>query len=661
MPVQLPGFGSSGGTSIGSAVDNAGTGISNAVRNAGTGISNAANNASLNTGGNLPALPGFPEGGSAAAELNGSGNAPAVNDVQKQIYTVSEGYVQFGDGTQLPVSGFQLSLQQNGIPRINARVVPQQGKGAPSEGNTDAISADLGIFIQLYYTLKGLLESQTNRVTKFNFQAQSVGGDKQGLALSGWILTGVGFPQISATGALDMAIEIQHPARLANESPIQMSGLRPAGFNAAGVQTGGNVLTGLQNALAQELVAVRSLSPSQQYIPASPDTVTGFRTLLQRFSDAVASFRSNFQWKPIPTAVTGYPTATAIGATNFTDRFHSILWRQAEAVESRTVWDWFSCGMISDWYLSIMPTFSQTALTVMPFAPWAPPMVNLDETNVLQFSNPPGQTLLLAGTMMNLNHPVITGSDVIADNAKALESWADQCVMHVEPNVFGTILNVATPQWWNMMLLESASETSPTSVYHSGANGDVSASNVNGDTAATQTTVDANMMLPALAKWATSICEEAFIERYQRDVRISLTCRLMITDASSSTLDGGFVLPGCVYSLKAGADGTLLRFYCTEVTHIVDCTTRQASTTISGGYVRQVSSGGSAATTGVAPSGSGSNANLIAIPSGVAYNILYGGSSGSASSSAGSSAGTPTTSGIAPSVSSTPTTSGVAS
>lgn len=112
-------------------------------------------------------------------------------------------------GCDLAVQGFNLSLAVNSIPSIELQCAPSKGDGsAPLKPNV--IRPRISYFSDLYRVLSGAAE-RLSEPGQVDIEVMDDLGNKDGISLKGWILSGVGLSNVSASDAPYLSVVLQHP------------------------------------------------------------------------------------------------------------------------------------------------------------------------------------------------------------------------------------------------------------------------------------------------------------------------------------------------------------------------------------------------------------------------------------------------------------------
>ena len=515
------------------------------------------------------------------------------------LYNVEVCHIMI-DGRTFPVSGFTLTLAHNGIPALRVTIDPMHEHGDPPE---PAVKAAVALFVTRYNELQAITEDEDRRKTNFTFSARNQIGDEQSLYLTDWLLVGAGFGGVSASGALQLSLEVAHPLHGINESTVNFMGFKdtkPEGTSTIGAN---DLYDGIREALEYyKLVAdnavVRELRDN-----------TDFRFMRERFDKMLQRYKDHLQWSN--SSAKGWPDKP-FESTTLMPYVKFGIWQYVWGVDNTTLWDWLVHTICGQYCVGIRPNYWDTKLELAPFEPWAEPIVTLFDTDIADFSLPPADPLPVCGVYSFLAADQISAYTVMQDKTALGKLLAD-AALWVEDALPGAIRPFQAPSWAAALLHRAGAENGQQS-FPDNPRFDLPA---NALTSYTGIGATSTKSLEELRSATTLFCQEAFAEEFRRMFQIAVTCRLLL-NTKSSPLDGanGRVTPGYVFQLRSGTPdssevGTgggpaLLKFFATQIVHTVDCTSKTARTEIIGSYLRR-----------------SDGPNLRAITAGVAHNVLY--------------------------------------
>lgn len=514
-----------------------------------------------------------------------------MSETKAVVYKVDSGTVTVG-GEQIPVASFALYLSHNGIPMLRVVADPIHKVGDKSE---PATKATLDLFVTRWKTLQKAAERRdSQREATFDFKMTSDAGDVQSLKLEKWILTGAGFAGLSASGSLQLELDIQHPIRTIAESTINLFGF--ASYLSLDISQlkeskPANLFKGLQQTLKMYSDAAKK---KIQGLASDPQ----YAIVAQRFSEMVTAFPQYLKWSgqgswpDVPFAAVGWDKYTACA-----------LWDYVFGVENVTLWDWLSHTICSEWSCSIIPDYWEKQLPLCPYKPWAEPEVTVTDLDLADITLPPCDPTPCWGAYTltaPLNAEAYTSfqfNDVTKTVACGVAVWTEATA------VPGALKMFNIPAWATMLGRFAAGErggTSETQQRGARALTEYNAFQAN-EGLGTPNVAEMKALIKALKSFA----KQYFTEEYHRMYQVSLSCRCMLSTPGSS-LPEKRVTAGHVYKLTAGGGSPVLRFFATHVVHVVDCVRKIASTQIVGNYLSEY--GGP---------------NLEAIKNGIAKNYLY--------------------------------------
>jgi hypothetical protein len=521
--------------------------------------------------------------------------------MEQYAYAMVEGYVRIS-GIIHPVSSFQLTLTHNGIPSLRLTIDPVHiGVGnVVSSATGDALPALVSKFIMKFRSLNALTEQRTGREVEFVFKMVNNAGAVQALHLKKWLLVAVGYAGISASGSLQMNLDIQHPICKLAEGNIHMFA------NHADQKWDTNILSGASNVLSGIKTA---LAHYASFVPVSGSPAF-FSELQDRTLELVDTLANHLVWEgngwpnaPFSTLVTAIPHALQAYVMN---------------IQGRDPWGWLIQDVISDWYLSTRITYWKDTLTLTPYTPWEEPQITITDADVSDFSMPAVDSHPIAGVVNLTDGTLLTGYTALAWQSGASNIMSDGQDW-IEPTLPGMIDHLRLPEWVRGMFgINNSTKARYTAYSPTAANPqhNIDMPLTNDTAVGGLGPVDASLLVEVKTAMR-ELCKQTFCQTYRQMTQIALRCRLMLNASGGVE---GHIAPGYVCAFASdpaaaeeaglrdgGTGGTLLRFFVTQVTHTVDCANKTASTSISGRYLRR--EGGP---------------NLRAIVAGVAPNYVYG-------------------------------------
>lgn len=521
---------------------------------------------------------------------------PAVAPAEQYVYRVVDGYMTNTNlGIKLPISAFTLILAHNGIPVIRLNTVPKAYIDDVPSQTGDANVADLYDFIDWYDKLSEASEHRIRRMSNFYFRAESTGGDVQELNLEGWLMTAVGYGGLSASGAMQLSIELCHPAKEMNECSVNFLGLiENSGEMNPSTIRGESLFMGIVSTLA---LYAKSASNHNSSI-----SFTEYGIMKEKFDIARTAFSEHLRWDVAGTGT--WPSTPMPELANF---IAPTLWDYVWSINSNTLWDWFMNRIAVDWFVGIRPTYWETTLAMAPNEPWALPSVDIQSDDVADITLPAAEPQNISGALALASHPILSSFTGFV-NPEIFNNGTSDGAVWIESNEYaGAILPFQPPQWYFKAILLSQVYSKASSAASADGNNSNMAMNSTNSSASLQRINQ--RLFYALQTQLKAFAQEYFVESYRRMFEVSVVTRLMIQNTAREYIHPGLVQKITVAPAEAGGDRrTLLTYFATRVIHTVDCVTKQAYTQITGAYVRRAS-----------------GPQLKAIPGGSARNILYTG------------------------------------
>ena len=531
-----------------------------------------------------------------------------VSDAEKQVYMVDDCYV-IVNGIKYPVSGFTLILQHNMWPTLLVTMDPYHEYTNKTTGkNLDAVIASLAMFTATFSGAQKVILDTTKRKSTFYCRVLNSSGSKQELKLNDWLLTGAGITG-EARGGFQIELCLEHPLRAINESTINFYGIaydltQDTGINDyAGIA---NVLVGLDTAMAKMITALEGTTP--------PDNLAEMYTLVKaRYSFLREAISNNLRWGA-EEGTTGWPYAPFGGLE---DHVRFSIFPMVTRINNSTGWGWFAREILSGYSLSIVPTFWDTTLAVVPFEPWGPTQITIYDTDISQIQLPSTDSAPVCGVLLALEHDDLSNFAMLKVQTE-VKGLFSEGVAWMEAGLPGGIPQITKPSWLGLMLKTSAGQQ--TDVHTD--DGSTTQTAAGTPAAEAGESEPADDKVTQLRDGYISVAKEFFLEYFRQGYEIALNCRFMLSHHGNA-FGSDYLVPGCVCEIivdpantTAGSAGSnteagqgaqqTLRFFATKIVHKFSRQDNIASTTISGQYLRD-----------------GSSVNLKAIPNGVGHNPLY--------------------------------------
>lgn len=505
-----------------------------------------------------------------------------MESAEKTVYRITDGYVTIAGIGKIAVTSFMLILEHNGIPVLRLNIVPRLYIPAkPSkDGHADVTSLD--DFVEAYNQLTACADDANKRVSSFYFKAVSTSGDTQVLDLKGWLLTSVGYPSLSASGTFQLSLELCHPAKLINECAISFFGMEDHSVGNQGDSIdAGTIYEGINQVL--------ELYHTSASVATGEESSDAYALMLARFSQAKDAFKKYMTWS----GAVGWPYGPLPELKSVIPR---ALWDYVWGLNSITLWDWLSNRIVSDWFLSIRPTYWQDALTMEPSEPWRESRLEISSDDISDIALPAANPQNLSGAVARSLSPISSTFTAFA-NSLAYKKGSTGGGAHVEKlSVGGALLQFEPPAWY-FRCLTLASLAAPGSTPGGTNNSSTPLNAMSSTASSSEISTD---WTPFLGIHTRAFAKEYFVQSYKRFFEATITTRLILR------YRGGYTHAGYVQSVTTPSGGILLKYFATRVIHAVDCISKQAYTQITGTYLRTKAS-----------------PILEAIPGGTVGNSLY--------------------------------------
>lgn len=454
------------------------------------------------------------------------------------------------------VSSFSVELSVNSLPII----VVSLGGEAKLAGNARAVTPD-----RLFIEMGRLAEFQYKPVAAFKAKITPLSGGKpQSIAVSNWIVGGIGLTDLAATGKLAVQVTLEHPA--AQLATGVITRVPPAtslpDFSAGGdkgAQYRGIVSTATNLVEAFDL----AFKAWNTYQRSGADTKAGgsLDSILITNEEVQKQFATLIDYK----AIKKFPinrTGTEVGL--------AMLKAFTTMAAPTNLWNFMLSYVLSATGLSIIPTFDKPGLTVQPADIWkyGNGSLNFNIQDLSRITMQPMDMNPLRGIIIQTTQisessfNTYTTAMETSVNVTKLGDYAEL----VDPELTLGNVEAITPPWW----LEKTTK--------------VGSSDTNTATFSTRTVEEAKVRATGAynetqARLNTNggpIAAAYIYERYKQGTGLSLLTPVIMANGSAP------IYPG----QRMGVTGTDFSFYVNQVKHVVDVAARQAYSNWAGTHIR---------------------------------------------------------------------------
>ena len=483
------------------------------------------------------------------------------------IYRVEHGYVTVA-GADIPVSKFQLSLVQNGIPKLKVEVDPvHSGQGSPGDGDpSDARSAEFSQLYSRYSSLFALIDERAGAKASFSFSMIGTDGDEQVLDLKDWILTDVGIGSFGFGSQLNVLLTIEHPAVKLNDGGMYLIG-EAADTGDDDPPAGANVF--------ESVVANLTQRAASGVVTGQPDAT---EKVMGRTRDLIEALPAVMAWSD---GAPGWPAMGLFDAYKAYAVYNAIA-----SVRHMTPWEFVSRELVNHWFLTIRPTYWKDKLEIGPSNPWAPASLTISDGDIATASVPSSGDRLSGIINANLL-PALMGTSAALWTEGSIGQF-NVAQAYIE-EIAGPVIPVNTPGYVASVVEEYLSNNSSAL--------DLYQKEFEATTSDATLTAFATEMAGPMADMMEKVCKQTFCNYYRQSVSTTLKLRLMLNAGGGAHLTPGFT---CGVSSSAGP---VMKFLVTSVDHVVDCTAASAYTVVGGAHVSpagQPNLGGGSISAGVA-------------------------------------------------------------
>lgn len=540
--------------------------------------------------GSNPNAKPIPPAADGSSKLGGSSDANSRNPPSREtIYTVDHASFTVG-GRSYDISSVSVGLAKKAIPACYVNI-------APAHTSPNSVRINKFNVVSLAQAFEQLKKDATRlALSNLTIAVRPKGGVKgkvQALNLKNWLLMSCGLTNMTTTSAFALQCIIVHPAYRLQAIPMlslcSASGIVVLPDDLEGVET---VLDAAEVALdavdEANLEADIENEVSDSYEDYVSTPLKGADEIQDEVDNASELTRKNIstylEWDPGFTGGTmDIPCEGVVAddedALKGMQRAMVQAWLPSSG-QDRTAW---SCliDSVCPWFMTtVIPTYTETALKVVPENPWRSPDVTLPDTHVFSLNLPSFDPRPVCGaTMTFTNSPSEGGAPSYSDSAAANSGTLPTTLSFIPASLnllTGTLLHAGDPPFLGLaQSYASGLQTSPS--YSDGAETDAQYDleqsepepPVAGEDNETTSVWNAVRML--------HLCS-LFMLSYKQGVSASMSCALCIC-----TPDGKTLFPGQVLSFAVGGK-ELFRGEIQNITHTIDCSASKAGTAIQLAY-----------------------------------------------------------------------------
>lgn len=554
-----------------------------------------------------------------------------AGDTSKDVYvckTIELTLTGGGESAWKPVvSSVVLSLTASDIPAAFIVIDPVH-QDSDEAGVETATPTGIGNLKAWNDRVQAVARDPANKATLKIVVAPATteGGQEQSVTLTDWVVIsgGIGSEQggASAAGQFSLPLTLQHPAGRLDKFLCSVGSIATPKWS---YQQYENPIAGLQKAFEEWLQAERTQAQDETSAcaPDMPDAVkmseiadfmkTQGLTLIKKIAETL-------EWTTTwpENAGAGYSdhpmdNSCFNGEDALKNAVRFALTNLAQDPEDTSVWDTIIHGLCVNWHLAVVPTYWDAKLKIMPYSPWANPVITVYDDQISNIAFPGIDPAPIGGAQVYYTTTKDT-MDASWYNGQppepsALQTAATYLATYKEQPI-GRIVKQTAPVWF-----EQAWKGDPAaSVALAPTSQDAEGTLMNPESIQAGAAVDATttgttkVRRNQLAGAAFRYAQEVFLTAYRQQVEGSVnTCLLIRSDGSK--WDDGFIIPGCVVRLQGrGDDKPMFDMYLTDVKHYLNAATGEAHTMLVGKYCRD------AATSG--------ESNIVPVPT---YNPVYAG------------------------------------
>jgi hypothetical protein len=266
-----------------------------------------------------------------------------------------------------------------------------------------------------------------------------------------------------------------------------------------------------------------------------------------------------------------------------------------ESFDEHSIWSVLTGNVLEEFQLSIIPTYWQDALQVVPHSPWGQPAITLNEDEISDINFPGVDAAPIGGIRIAFS-PSQMGLDlsyfIPLQTAESQKGVVE--LLYLAPATYaeatkrvGRIIQIGMPSWFVTAMYADAASLgkvlSPKAREEKDPSNFTTNENVTDPTVPSGSTdVTENVELFTGALYG--IARQMFLATCRAQLEASFATPLLIR-AEGSDWEQGYTVPGCVVRIEA-EDAVLFDMYVTKITHIFSVGGRTATTQWNGVYCR---------------------------------------------------------------------------
>lgn len=521
-----------------------------------------------------------------------------ATDTTSKIYTFKNVKVLIAD-TVYPVSSVTLYLQETSIPQLRLTLDPAHTWGV---NETDRASqADLMTASQWLEPLLKLAEKKvdTTLFTLDVYESNTTNaGPAQQLKLENWILNAAGLTGVSATGRFSLAVELLHPIASLQEGGMNIGsifGKYSKGMSAVAAENIPGAIVEILNAYSGIIItdpAIDSMATSG--LCGAPDVpietyVTTFQT---RLVTLAADLAQHLKWDTtlISNTCNAWPLSCIDRESSIKNSLAGYI---LGGLVETNLWEILARHICGQWCVSIIPTFWESYLTMVPFTPWDSPCIDIHSKVISDIDFPSADPTPIAGTWISYSKAAVNPDWAYFLDENSINEITFSGMGYI-PSIEakGQVANVQAPGWYSNMLGNDAAAagavTEPATQETNFTDDIVSPNGIAYDD---QAAVTPNNGVTSLEHEAYRdglyvIAKQLFLTYFRQETVIRINCPLLITYSGADTDAAHHMIPGVTAQVLNEDDSTAFVFHVIGVTHNIDCQEGTAGTVISGTYTR---------------------------------------------------------------------------
>ena len=483
------------------------------------------------------------------------------------------------DGTSYDVSYINFALALNQVPTCEVGIAPANAEG------------DIRINTLNLVSLKKAFSALTEKAVQLasssvHAELYSInGGPEQTLDLSGWLLVSCGMDNVSSVDAFSLSCVIAHPA-------FKLNLYTGCFFNGVGVLDFEKQVDGVSDPIdaAEKTIDVmmeaneKGISTICEPLSMASTPLKDPNAIKKELADGMGILKGLIsgsgalvKWDAGYTGGSlGVPCSDLGDPVNYGIKY-ALLEAWTLTVGDQSFWGKLTGqGILGDFFLEVVPTYHDTALTVAPFNPYGGPSVSMPSGFVSMLNMPGFDPQPLYGVIMyqGMGTAEPSGSVTFWDMSSAaavIQPVNIAFIPAASQFAGGELIHTGDPAWISVAMTRAASRQP---VIPRGAGGDTyDQSKKNPE----QIDREIKKSLRLWNQVRLRYLNARFMSEYRSAVEAHLSCAFCVR-----TPDGQEPLPGSILSFQSG--GELFHGQISTVVHNIDCANSRATTQIGMGY-----------------------------------------------------------------------------